>query len=58
MAELLIVVALAAVLVIAPVALEQEGPVARVLAWRPLVWLGTISLSMSACVCGAFCHSN
>lgn len=40
---LLIVVALAAVLVIAPVALEQEGPVARVLAWRPLVLLGTIS---------------
>jgi peptidoglycan/LPS O-acetylase OafA/YrhL len=40
---LLIVVALAAVLVIAPVALEQEGPVARALAWRPLVWLGTIS---------------
>jgi peptidoglycan/LPS O-acetylase OafA/YrhL len=40
---LLIVVALAAVLVIAPVALEQVGPVARVLAWRPLVWLGAIS---------------
>ncbi len=40
---LLIVVALAAVLVIAPVALEQDGPVARVLAWRPLVWLGAIS---------------
>ena len=37
---LLIVVALAAVLVVAPVALEQDGPVARVLAWRPLVWLG------------------
>ncbi|BBX00678.1 hypothetical protein BST36_00925 [Mycolicibacterium moriokaense] len=40
---LLIVVAIGAVLVIAPVALEQEGPVARVLAWRPLVALGTIS---------------
>jgi peptidoglycan/LPS O-acetylase OafA/YrhL len=40
---LLIVVAVAAVLVVAPVALEQEGPVARLLAWRPLVALGTIS---------------
>lgn len=40
---LLIVVALAAVLVVAPVALEQSGPVARMLAWRPLVWLGAIS---------------
>ncbi|HYZ69472.1 MAG TPA: acyltransferase family protein [Mycobacterium sp.] len=40
---LLIVVAGAAVLVIAPVALDQNGPVARVLAWRPLVWLGAIS---------------
>ena len=40
---LLIVVALAAVLVVASVALEQDGPVARVLAWRPLVWLGAIS---------------
>ena len=40
---LLIIVALAAVLVVAPVALEQDGPVARVLAWRPLVWLGAIS---------------
>jgi peptidoglycan/LPS O-acetylase OafA/YrhL len=40
---LLIVVAIAAVLVVAPVALEQGGPVARVLAWRPLVWLGAIS---------------
>jgi len=40
---LLIVVAIAAVLVIAPVALEQDGPVARALAWRPLVWLGAIS---------------
>ncbi|CPR12940.1 acyltransferase [Mycobacterium bohemicum DSM 44277] len=36
-------VAIAAVLVIAPVALEQRGAVARALAWRPLVWLGTIS---------------
>ena len=36
-------VAVAAVLVIAPVALDQRGPVAAVLAWRPLVWLGTIS---------------
>ena len=35
--------ALAAVLVVASVALEQDGPVARVLAWRPLVWLGAIS---------------
>jgi peptidoglycan/LPS O-acetylase OafA/YrhL len=40
---LLIVVAVAAVLVIAPVALDQGSPVARVLAWRPLVWLGAIS---------------
>ncbi len=40
---LLIIVAIAAVLVIAPVALEQEGPVARALAWGPLVWLGAIS---------------
>ena len=40
---LLIIVAIASVLVIAPVALEQEGPVARALAWRPLVWLGAIS---------------
>jgi hypothetical protein len=40
---LLIIVALAAVLVVAPVAIEQDGPVARVLAWRPLVWLGAIS---------------
>ncbi len=28
---------------IAPVALDQSGPVARVLAVRPLVWLGVIS---------------
>ncbi len=40
---LLIAVAIAAVLVVAPVALEQRGAVARLLAWRPLVWLGTIS---------------
>jgi peptidoglycan/LPS O-acetylase OafA/YrhL len=39
----LAVVAVAAVLVVAPVALDQSGPVARVLAWRPLVWLGAIS---------------
>jgi peptidoglycan/LPS O-acetylase OafA/YrhL len=40
---LLSTVAVAAVLVIAPLALDQQGPVATVLAWRPLVWLGTIS---------------
>lgn len=40
---LLIVVAVAAVLVVAPVALEQRGMLARALAWRPLVWLGAIS---------------
>ncbi len=40
---LLIGVAIAAVVVIAPVALEQRGAVARVLALPPLVWLGTIS---------------
>lgn len=40
---LLIVVAMAAVFVVAPVALEQSGPVARMLAWRPVVWLGAIS---------------
>jgi peptidoglycan/LPS O-acetylase OafA/YrhL len=40
---LLIIVAVAAVLVIGSVALEQGGPVARVLAWRPLVWLGAVS---------------
>ena len=40
---LLIIAAMAAVLVVAPVALEQGGPVARALAWRPLVWLGAIS---------------
>jgi peptidoglycan/LPS O-acetylase OafA/YrhL len=42
-AGLLFVVALAAVLVVAPVALDQDGPIARVLAWAPLVWLGAIS---------------
>ena len=36
-------VALSAVLVVAPVALEQRGAVARLLAWRPLTWLGAIS---------------
>ena len=40
---LLIVVAVAAVLVVAPVALQQRGLVARVLAVPPLVWLGMIS---------------
>ncbi|HET9563400.1 MAG TPA: acyltransferase family protein [Mycobacterium sp.] len=42
-AGLLIVVAVAAVLVVAPVALQQRGLVARVLAIPPLVWLGMIS---------------
>ena len=40
---LLIAVALSAALVVAPVALDQTSPVARALAWRPLVWLGAIS---------------
>ncbi|OSC42160.1 hypothetical protein B8W66_06045 [Mycobacterium decipiens] len=40
---LLIAVAVAAVIVVAPVAMEQRGAVAAILAWRPLVWLGTIS---------------
>jgi peptidoglycan/LPS O-acetylase OafA/YrhL len=40
---LLIVVALAAALVVAPVALDQDGLVARALALPPLVWLGAIS---------------
>ncbi|OBI46014.1 hypothetical protein A5707_22265 [Mycobacterium kyorinense] len=40
---LLVAVAVAAVLVVAPVALDQRGPVATVLSWRPLVGLGTIS---------------
>ena len=42
-AGLLVVVAVAAVLVVAPVALDQSSPVARLLAWRPLVGLGAIS---------------
>jgi peptidoglycan/LPS O-acetylase OafA/YrhL len=42
-AGLLILVAVAAVLVVAPVALDQGSLVARALAWRPLVWLGAIS---------------
>lgn len=37
------VTATAAVLVVATVALDQRGPVARLLACPPLVWLGTIS---------------
>jgi peptidoglycan/LPS O-acetylase OafA/YrhL len=40
---LLLVVALAAVAVIAPVALDQDGPVARLLSSGPLVGLGAIS---------------
>ncbi len=40
---LLTAVALATVLVVAPVALDPGSPVARALAWRPLVALGTIS---------------
>jgi peptidoglycan/LPS O-acetylase OafA/YrhL len=40
---LLIAAAIAAALVIVPVALHQRGPVAAVLAWGPLAWLGTIS---------------
>jgi peptidoglycan/LPS O-acetylase OafA/YrhL len=40
---LLIGVAIASVLVVAPVAMEQRGAIARVLALPPLVWLGTIS---------------
>ncbi|HEX7322651.1 MAG TPA: acyltransferase family protein [Mycobacterium sp.] len=40
---LLVVVAVASIAVIAPVALHQTGIVARLLEWRPLVWLGTIS---------------
>ena len=42
-AGLLLAVAVAAVLVVAPVALDQGGFIARALAWRPLVWLGAIS---------------
>lgn len=40
---LLIVVAVVAAAVIVPTALDQDGPVARVLEVRPLVWLGVIS---------------
>ncbi|MHA0288911.1 DUF459 domain-containing protein [Mycobacterium sp. C3-094] len=40
---LLVVVAVAAVLVIAPVALDQTGPAARMLSMGPLVGLGAIS---------------
>lgn len=40
---LLTLVAVAAIAVIAPVALHQNGLVGRALAWAPLVWLGTIS---------------
>lgn len=40
---LLIATAVGAVLVVVPVALDQRGPVARVLALPPLVWLGVIS---------------
>ena len=40
---MLILTAVAAVGVIAPVALDQQGLVARLLACRPLVWLGAIS---------------
>ncbi len=40
---LLMGVAVAAVAVIASVALDQRGAVARVLAWPPMVWLGAIS---------------
>jgi hypothetical protein len=40
---MLMLVAIAAVMVIAPVAMDQDGPVARLLAVRPLVWLGAIS---------------
>jgi peptidoglycan/LPS O-acetylase OafA/YrhL len=40
---MLTLTALAAVAVIVPVALDQQGLVARMLALRPLVWLGAIS---------------
>jgi peptidoglycan/LPS O-acetylase OafA/YrhL len=40
---LLLAAAVAAVLVVAPIALEQRGAIARILALRPLVWLGTVS---------------
>ena len=40
---LLTAVAVAALFLVAGVALDQDGPIARVLAWRPLVALGSIS---------------
>jgi peptidoglycan/LPS O-acetylase OafA/YrhL/lysophospholipase L1-like esterase len=40
---LLIAAAAAALAVVVPVALDQHSPVARMLAGRPLVWLGAIS---------------
>lgn len=40
---LLITAAAAALAVVAPVGLDQRGPVARMLAWGPLLWLGVIS---------------
>ncbi|HUL99016.1 MAG TPA: acyltransferase, partial [Mycobacterium sp.] len=40
---MLLLVALASVAVIAPVALDQDSFVARLLALKPLVWLGAIS---------------
>ena len=49
-AGLLSIVALAAVAVIVPVALDQGGPVARVLALRPLVWLGVMSYGVYLCI--------
>ena len=42
-AGLLLAVAVGAVLIVVPVALDQRGPVARLLAVRPLVALGAIS---------------
>ena len=43
---LLIVVAVAAVFIVVPVALEPHGLVARVLSLPPLVWLGMISYAV------------
>ena len=40
---LLSAVAVAAAVVVVCVAVDQDGPLARVLAWRGLVWLGAIS---------------
>lgn len=40
---MLTLIAVAAVAVVAPVAVHQRSPVARLLAWRPLVALGAIS---------------